>query len=75
MKMSGIKYSVDTLLNAIACDQLAWLCYSKQKNGKKPLSIYKELTKKESAHSDVVNFDTVEDFERAKNKILKKGRD
>lgn len=74
MKMSNARYTDDQLVQAMICDHLAWLCWTKTKSAERgrnaPKSLYKlmagidEQTKKEC-----VAFDTPEDFKDAWNRI------
>ena len=74
MAASATKVSGEKFLLAAIVDYLAILVWTKttdgQKNKNKPKSIYEALTGETKA-DDVVSFDSPEDFERAREKILR----
>jgi hypothetical protein len=73
MKLAGMKTDTKTLLMAAMVDHLALLVWSKTKDAEtgrnRPKSIVQTLTAEES-DGDIVTFDTPEDFEAMKKKIL-----
>ena len=79
LKMSGNKYSLETLLDIMTFDNINWIKWSKTKSaqdgGQPPERIYDMLLgrKEEAKDSDVVTFDTPEEFEAARRKILEGG--
>lgn len=76
MKMSGLKYPLETLLLASAVDRLSVLVWQKTKDAKDginlPESILSRLLGLEESRETEV-FDTPEDFERRREEILKGG--
>lgn len=76
MKMSGLKYPLETLLLASAVDRLSVLAWQKTKDAKDginlPESILSRLLGLEESRETEV-FDTPEDFERRREEILKGG--
>ena len=75
LKLSGQKYSFETLLLASAVDRLSFLVWSKTKdaenNRNRPVSIVEKLTEQEK-EKDFVVFDSAEDFEQALAQIKRK---
>lgn len=73
MKLSGAKVKPDFLLLAAAVDRLSLLVWSKTKDAekgrKRPKSLVEVLNGKKK-ESDVMAFNTVEEWERAKAKII-----
>ena len=73
MKLSGAKVQPDFLLLAAAVDRLSLLVWSKTKDAekgrKKPKSLVEVLNGKKK-ESDVMAFNTAEEWERAKAKII-----
>lgn len=76
LKMSDCEYSLDTILLASAVDRLSYLVWSKtddaQKGKNRPLFIVSKLLKSTEIDDDIVAFNSGEEFERARNKILGK---
>ena len=76
-KINGIEYTTDTLLLAKAVDYLALLFWSKTKDAENgmnaPESILNQLLGNTESETDVVSFETAEDFETARSRILKEG--
>lgn len=78
MRLAGFKVPMDTLLLALAADRLGMLVWLNSEDGKKcrnrPKLITPELigTNKEKK-DDVLTFRSGEDFEKARNELLKKG--
>lgn len=78
MRMSGVKYPLDTMLLASVVDRLSVLAWMKTKDGANgmnpPKSILSHLLSEENiSNSDIEAFDTPEDFERRRNEILGEG--
>lgn len=76
MKLNGMKIPTDTLLLASAVDKLAWLVWANTEDAKngwnRPKSITSILAGYEKEDPDaVMSFDTAEDFEEARQKILR----
>lgn len=75
LKMSNAKQSLDTLLLSSIVDRLSYLVWAKTEDGRKgrnrPLSITSKLLNI-TEENDIIAFDTGEDFEVMKNKILGK---
>ena len=73
MKLSGAKAQPDFLLLAAAVDRLSLLVWSKTKDAekgrKRPKSLVEVLNGKKK-ESDVMAFNTSEEWERAKAKII-----
>ena len=73
MKLSGAKVKPDFLLLAAAVDRLSLLVWSKtndvEKGRKRPKSLVEVLNGKKK-ESDVMAFNTAEEWERAKAKII-----
>ena len=73
MKLSGAKVQPDFLLLAAAVDRLSLLVWSKTKDAekgrKRPKSLVEVLNGKKK-DSDVMAFNTAEEWERAKAKII-----
>ena len=73
MKLSGAKVQPDFLLLAAAVDRLSLLVWSKTKDAekgrKRPKSLVEVLNGKKK-ESDVMAFNTAEEWERAKAKII-----
>lgn len=78
MKLNGMKIPTDTLLLASSVDKLALLVWSKTEDGQngmnRPKSIVEILTgiRKDG---DIATFDTAEEFEEAREKILRQVRE
>lgn len=76
MKLSGVKIQSDIMLFAAMVDRLTFLVWSKTKDAErginKPKSIVDILTGN-IRESDIVAFDTAEEFEAAKAKIVGEG--
>lgn len=76
LKLSNQRISLDSMLLASIVDRLSVLIWSKTKDGSKgrnkPKSILESLNKQPKPKEEVV-FETSEDFEKMKNKILKGG--
>lgn len=73
MKLSNQRVPVNTLLLAGIVDRLSILVYAQTKDGQKginrPTMILDSLVSKENKNSDVIVFDSGEDFERTRNEI------
>lgn len=76
LKMSGQRVSVNTLLLASVVDRLSTLVWAKTKDGQKgrnkPKSIVESINRPVREKEEEV-FDTSEEFERVRNKILAEG--
>lgn len=74
MKLSNSPVSQSTLLLAAAVDRLSFLVWAKTKDSQsgrnKPASILNAVLGKEKTSSQVLAFETAEDFEAARDKIL-----
>ena len=74
MKLSGVKTTTDTMLLASAVDRLSMLVWAKTEDGQnnvnRPKSILAILTGNEE-ESDVVAFETVEEFEAERERIIR----
>lgn len=78
MKISGMQVSPETALMAAAVDRLSLLFWAKTKDAEsgsnRPESILAKLTgENEKKDSDLQSFDTAEEFEAARQRILQGG--
>lgn len=78
MKMSGLNYSLETILMAKAVDNLSMLVWSKtkdaQKNRNRPISICQKLFESEMDNaSENMTFNSGNDFEKARRLIIDGG--
>ena len=78
MALAGVNYSFDTLLLASILDDLNMMTWAMSENAQKginkPQSIVSRLLgKTEESDSDEMGFDTAEEFEKARKKLLEKG--
>ena len=75
MKLSGRKYSTDTLLLAAVCDRLSVLIWQKTKDGQKgqnkPQSILEGMLAGDKT-SELMAFDSADAYEAARAKIMGK---
>ena len=75
--MSGAKIGSDTALLAAAVDRLSLLVWSKtkdaEKNRNKPKSMLAMLLKDDRPKDDLEKFDTAEEFEAARKRIIQGG--
>ena len=76
LKMSGMKTTTDTMLSAIACDYLAKLWWAKtedaEKGRNKPISILSQLLEDNAENNKKDGFDSVEEFNTARSRLLRK---
>ena len=76
LKLNGMKVNIDTMMSAITCDYLAKLWWAKTEDAEhgtnKPISILSTLLEEEPKHS-ANGYDSVEEFNEARNRILKGG--
>lgn len=77
MIMTGTKVDKDTALLAAAVDRLSMLVWAKTKDAPKgknrPKSILSMLTEEHRKQDDLMAFDTAEDFEAARMRIIQGG--
>lgn len=77
MKLSGMNYALETILLANAVDRLSLLVWAKskdaQKNRNKPKSIAEQLINGSRNDSEMIAFDTPEDFEAYRSRFIKGG--
>lgn len=75
MKMSGFKFGLDIMLLASAVDRLSTLMWLQSESGmsgsNRPPSILKNLLGEEDA-KETEAFDTPDEFEKAKRRILER---
>lgn len=75
IKLSGQKESLDRLLLASMVDRLSLLVWAKTKDGQKgqnqPVSLVSRLVDEEQKESDLIAFESGEDFLRAREQLLK----
>lgn len=76
MKINGMKYPTETLLMASAIDRLSLMVWMNSKDGangvNRPKSVLNELLGN-VAEKDIETFNSSEDFEEVRRKILAKG--
>lgn len=76
LKINGMKVSVDTMMSAITCDYLAKIWWAKTEDAEhgtnKPISILSTLLD-EPKKQNTNGYDSVEEFNEARNRILKGG--
>ena len=74
MKMSGMKYPLETLLLASTVDRLSMLLWTKTKNAEsgtgKPRSVVSELL---GSDSDIEAFNSAEEFEKKRRTLIGEG--
>lgn len=74
MKLSGQTVPFDTLIMAGIADRLSILVWAQTKDGQKgknkPPMLINSLVAKERKETDAIVFQSGEDFEKARNKIL-----
>lgn len=65
MQLSGQKLTLDQTLLALLVDNFRLYMWAKggKKRGKKPKSIYEELTKEEEKKEELMSFETIEEYE------------
>ena len=72
-----MKATMDTMLSAITCDYLAKLWWAKtedaEKGRNKPISILSRLLEDNIEKHEDDGFESVEDFNEARSRLLKKG--
>lgn len=75
MKLSGQRVSLNTLLLACIADRLSILVWAQTKDGQKginrPAMLVEALTEKGSRGADVIVFNSGEDYEKTRNRIIK----
>ena len=70
--MSGLKYSLETLLAAAMVDKLTNLIWMQSENtDTRPTSVLASLLE-ENEEKEVKSFDTPDEFERAKRNIVRR---
>lgn len=74
-KMCNSKGSLQEILLALIFDRLNWLCWANTKDGhnniNRPTSIAESLMGRENSESNVTSFASGEDFEEAREKIIR----
>jgi hypothetical protein len=72
-----MKVNIDTMMNAITCDYLAKLWWAKTEDAEhgtnKPISILSTLLDEEPQKKNTDGYESVEEFNEARNRILKGG--
>lgn len=72
-EISGTKHSLETMLLASMTDKLSWLVWAKTKDAErgknKPKSIYEALNGE--FENEITSFKSGNDFERARERLLK----
>ena len=67
---------MDTMLSAITCDYLAKLWWSKTEDAEhgtnKPISILSQLLEEDTQKKSEDGFETIEEFEQARARLLRK---
>lgn len=73
MKLSGIKVTTETMLNALMVDKLQFLCWTKTKdaqhNRNRPKSILTALMTEEKQKDELMSFETIEEYENHMKKL------
>ena len=71
-KLSGQRYTLDTILFAGMVDRLSELVWlqTKRRASNRPKSILNEMTEEKHKKDEFLTYDSIEDFEKARNKIL-----
>ena len=76
MHLSGEVLSFDQMLQVKIYDLLNWLAWTKTKKATKgqgmPERLEDKIRKKAAEESEMVKFDSVEDFEAARNRMLER---
>lgn len=77
-KISGQKYGLDSLLNALVLDGINFLCWTKtkdaQKGRNKPKSVFDKLMEEDSEkENELMSFETPEEFEAYMKGITENG--
>lgn len=78
MKLCGVNHPIERILLAHCVDYLALLLWSKTKDGEKGINRPKSVVKEMMAvieEDNIATFESGEDFEEARRKILKEGWD
>lgn len=77
MKMAGMSVSPDMVMMAAAVDRLSILVWTKTKDSAKgknaPESILQKITGAKESKDEIRSFDTAEEFDAARKKILEGG--
>lgn len=77
MRITGRQVSTDMIISAAIVDRLSLLVWMQTKDGannrNRPESILARLTQDRTEHGDIVGFDTVEEFEAERARILGEG--
>lgn len=77
MKMSDMAIPPDMVLMAAALDRLSMLVWAKTKDGakgrKRPESVLEKMLNGKKDETGLEGFDTAEEFEAARQRILRKG--
>lgn len=78
MAVAGMRVNIDTILLARAVDSLNFLAWSKtkdaEKNANRPQSIADALLHPEKMEKEATSFNSAEEFEKEKARILEKLR-
>lgn len=77
MFLAGTKLTLEQSLLAVMADSLAFIAWSKTKDGQegrnRPKSMYSALMGEREQDKEVVAFDSVEEFEEMRRKIVEGG--
>lgn len=72
-----MKTTMNTMLNAITCDYLAKLWWAKTEDAEhgtnKPISILSQLLEDDTQKKSEDGFNTIEEFNKARKELLRKG--
>lgn len=75
-RLNSVGGSFSEILLALIFDRLQWLCWSQTKDGQKgvnvPQSIAEKLIGKSESDSEITTFQSGEDYEEARRKLLGK---
>lgn len=76
LKLNGMKTTMGTMLSAITCDYLAKIWWSKTEDAEqgknKPISILSQLLEDNAVNNEKDGFDSVEEFNNARSRLLRK---
>ena len=76
LKLNNMKTTTDTMLSAITCDYLAKLWWAKTEDAEhgrnKPISILSQLLEDNADKNEKDGFDSVEEFNIARSRLLRK---
>jgi hypothetical protein len=75
MKLADVKYTFEQMISVMIFDKLNWLQWAKTEDGRKNRNRPEPLTAKlfgeKKSDGDVVAFESADEFERARRRIMK----